>query len=104
MYVSRMGCQDFMMMKHPTYVVPTCEFLSSFEFDENDGILNFRLGNQDHTIGLLVLSIANYLGFDIDNMPFDKLPGPSLIDLHMMEAMGMVKIGHMGVPILIGAQ
>ena len=55
-------------------------------------------------IGGLVLSIANYLGFDIDNMPFDKLLGPSLIDLHMIEAMGMVKIGCMGVPILIGAQ
>ena len=52
-------------------------------------------------IGGLVLSIANYVGFDIDNMPFDKLPGPSLIDLQMMEAMGMVEIGHMGVPILI---
>ena len=34
-------------------------------------------------IGGLVLSIANYLGFDIDNMPFNKLPGPSLIDLHV---------------------
>ena len=50
-----------------------------------------------------MLSIANYLGFDIDNMPFDKLPGSSLIDLQMMEAIGMIEIGHMGVPILIGA-
>ena len=55
-------------------------------------------------IGGLVLSIVNYMGFDINNMPFDKLPGPSLIDLQMMEAMGMVEIRHMGVPILIGAQ
>ena len=55
-------------------------------------------------IGGLVLSIANYVDFDIDNMPFDKLPGPSLIDLQMMEAMGMVEMGHMGVPILIGTQ
>ena len=53
-------------------------------------------------IGSLVLSIANYIGFDIDNMPFDKLSGPSLIDLQMIEAMGIVEIGHMGVPILIG--
>ena len=51
-----------------------------------------------------MLSIANYLGFDIDNLPFDKLPGPSLIDLHMMEAIGKVEIGCMGVPIFIGAQ
>ena len=45
-----------------------------------------------------MLSIANYVGFDIDNMPFDKLPGPSLIDLHMMEAIGMVEIGINRVP------
>ena len=43
------------MMKLTTYIVPTCEFLSSFEFDENDGMLNFRLGNQDHTISSLNL-------------------------------------------------
>ena len=51
-----------------------------------------------------MLSIANYLGFGIDNMPFDKLLGPSLIDLHMMEAMGMIEMGQNGVPILIGDQ
>ena len=32
-------------------------------------------------IGGLVLSSTNYMGFDINNIPFDKLPGPSLIDL-----------------------
>ena len=53
-------------------------------------------------VGGLVLSIANYVGFDIDNMPFDKLSGPSSIDLHMMEAMRMVEIGFMGEPRLIG--
>ena len=52
----------------------------------------------------MVLSIANYVGFDIENMPFDKLPGPSSIDLQMMEAMGMVEIGFMGDPRLIGVQ
>ena len=52
----------------------------------------------------MVLSIANYVGFDIDNIPFDKLPGPSLIDLQMIEAMEMVEIGHMGVPRLISDQ
>ena len=55
-------------------------------------------------VGGLVLSIANYVGFDIDNMPFDKLPGPLLINLQMMEAIGMVEIGHMGVPRLIDVQ
>ena len=55
-------------------------------------------------VGGLVLSIANYLGFDVDNMPFDKLPEISQIDLYMMEAMGMLVIGRMGEPILIGEQ
>ena len=55
-------------------------------------------------IGGLVLSITNYMGFDIDNMPFDKLLSPPLIDLHMMEAIGMVEIGRNGVPILIDDQ
>ena len=32
MYVSRMGWEAFVLMKHPTYVVPTCELLSSFAF------------------------------------------------------------------------
>ena len=45
MYVSRMGWEAFVLMKHPTYVVPTCEFLSPFEFDVDEGMLNFRLGN-----------------------------------------------------------
>ena len=42
------------------------------------------------------------MGFDINNMPFDKLLGPSSIGLHMMEAMGMVEIGFIGEPRLIG--
>ena len=216
MYVSRMGWETFVGMKHPTYVVPTCEFLSSFEFDVDEAMLNFRLGNQEHSIGLfelndvfhfpkdqeaniefdrdefwgeitglrdvpyqprmskdskirshalrylhrlmshslfprkegdsvvntmelnilygmvnniqldichvltskfkdittkrsgvikvggLVLAIASYLGFDVDNMPFDKLPGSSFIDLAMMEAMGLIEMGVGGVPHLIG--
>ena len=47
-------------------------------------------------VGGLVLSIANYLGFDVDNMPFDKLSGNSQIDLQMMETMGMLTIDYMG--------
>ena len=34
MYVSRLGWEAFMKMQHPTFVVPICEFLSSFQFDE----------------------------------------------------------------------
>ena len=216
MYVYRMGWETFVGMKHPTYIVPTCEFLSSFEFDVDEALLNFRLGNQDHTIGLfelndvfhfpkdkeanieydrdefwgeltgqrdviyqprmskdskirshslrylhrlmshslfprkegdsvvstielnilygmvnniqldvchvlaskfkdltiktsgvikiggLVLAIASYVGFDIENMPFDKLPGSSFIDLPMMEAMGLIEMELGGIPHLIG--
>ena len=45
MYVARLGWEAFIIIKHLTYIVPTCEFLSSFEFNENNGMLNFRLGN-----------------------------------------------------------
>ena len=55
-------------------------------------------------VGGLVISIANYLGFDVDNMPFDKLPRNSQIDLQMMEAVGMLTIDHMEVPTLISGQ
>ena len=41
-------------------------------------------------IGGLVTNIACYVGFDADNIPFEKLKGHSLIDLSMMEAIGMV--------------
>ena len=216
MYIARVGWEAFVMMQYPTYVVSTCEFLSSLEFNEHQAMLNFRLGNQDHSIGLfmlndvfhflkdqdanvdfnkdafwreitnqphahyqprvakdsnisshslrylhrlmanslfprkegdsvvtiieltilycmvnnrkldvchviaiklkdvvtkrigaikvggLVLSITNYLGFDVDNMPFAQLHGNRRIDLHMMEAMGMLTIGLGGVPTLIG--
>ena len=53
-------------------------------------------------VGGLVLSIAIYLGFDVDDMPFAQLHGNTKIDLHMMEAMGMVQMGFGGVPTLIG--
>ena len=73
MYVSRMGWEDFMIMKHPTYIVPTCEFLSSFEFDENDGILNFRLSNQYNTIGLSKLNDIFHFPKDQDaNVDYDR--------------------------------
>ena len=45
MYVNRMGWEAFMMMQHPTYVIPTCEFLSSFQYDESEARLSFRLSN-----------------------------------------------------------
>ena len=65
MYILRMGWEAFVMKQYPTYVVPTCEFLSSFEFDENEALLNFRLGNQDHTIGLFELN-------DVFHFPKDQ--------------------------------
>ena len=55
-------------------------------------------------VGGLVLSIANYLCFDMDNIPFAQLHGNTKIDLHMMEAMGMVQMGFGGVPTFIGDQ
>ena len=73
MYVSRMGWEAFVMMKHPTYVVPTCEFLSSFEFNVDEGMLNFRLGNQDHSIGLFELNDVFHFPKDQEaNIEYDR--------------------------------
>ena len=60
-------------MRHPTYIVPTCEFLLTFELDVDDGMLNFRLGNQDHTIGLFELNDVFHLPKDQEaNIYFDR--------------------------------
>ena len=73
MYVARMGWEAFIIMKHPIYIVPTCEFLSSFKYDEYNGILNFRLGNQDHTIGLFKLNDIFHFPKDQDaNIVYDR--------------------------------
>ena len=48
MYINRMGWGDFVLMQSPTYARPTCEFLSSFRFDEHALLLKFRLGNIEH--------------------------------------------------------
>ena len=73
MYIARMGWEAFILMRHPQYVVPTCEFLSSFEFDVDDAMLNFRLGNQDHIIGLSELNDVFHFSKDQEaNINFDK--------------------------------
>ena len=73
MYISRMGWEAFVMMQYPTYIVPTYEFLSSYEFDEHQAILNFRLGNQDHAISLFELNDVFHFPKDQDaNIDFDR--------------------------------
>ena len=42
-------------------------------------------------MGSLITNIVRYVGFDVDNMSFQILKGHSLIDLPMMETMGLVK-------------
>ena len=39
-------------------------------------------------VGGLVTTIAKYLNFGIENMPFEKIKGRHFIDTSMMEAMG----------------
>ena len=73
MYVARMGWKAFILMWNPTYIVPTYEFLSSFEFDEDDDMLNFSLGTQDHTIGIFELNDVFHFPKDQDtNIDFDR--------------------------------
>ena len=55
-YVSRLGWEAFVRMQHPTYARPTCEFLSSLHFDEHTLMLEFRLGNETHHLGIFELN------------------------------------------------
>ena len=52
-------------------------------------------------VGGMVTTLAKYLGFDVENIPFDKVKGHSLIDSCMMEAMGLIRKDLRGRTILI---
>ena len=52
-------------------------------------------------VGGMVTTLAKYLGFDVENMPFDRVKGRSLIDSCMMEAIGLIRKDFRGRAILI---
>ena len=52
-------------------------------------------------VGGMVTTLAKYLGFDVENMSFDKVKGRSLIDSCMMETMGLIRKDLRGRKILI---
>ena len=58
MYITRMGWEACVLLQYPTYVRLTCEFLSSFHFDEQALLITFRLGNIEYTMGLFELNNA----------------------------------------------
>ena len=58
MYIARMGWEGCVLVQYPTYVQLTCEFLSSFHFDENSLLMTFHLGNREHTMGMLEFNDA----------------------------------------------
>ena len=60
MYIARIGWEACVLLQYPTYIRLTCEFLSSFHFDEHSLILTFRLGNMEHTMGMFELNNAAY--------------------------------------------
>ena len=45
-----------MMKTYPTYARVTCEFLSSFKFDEETTKLSFRLGNRNFDMCIFELN------------------------------------------------
>ena len=49
-------------------MIPTCEFLSPFHFDEHEAMLNFRLGNQNYSIVLFELNDVFHFPKDQDAM------------------------------------
>ena len=44
------------MREYPTYLRPTCEFLSSYELDERARFISFRLRNRDFKLELFKLN------------------------------------------------
>ena len=73
MYINRMGWDNFMLIQSPSYVRPTCEFLSSFNFDEHALLLKFRLGNMEHQLGLFELNDVFHFPKNQDaNVEYDR--------------------------------
>ena len=62
-----------MLMQSPTYIRPTCEFLSTFSFDEHALLLKFYLGNVKHQLGLFELSDVFHFSKNQDaNIEYDR--------------------------------
>ena len=53
---NRIGWEPFMLRAYPTYLRPTCEFLSSYDLDESARFITFRLGNKDFRLELYKLN------------------------------------------------
>ena len=73
MYLRRMGWEQFMLKTYPTYARVTCEFFSSFKFNEQANKLLFRLDNA--AFGLDLFEVNNVLGFPSGhpaNIEFNK--------------------------------
>ena len=61
------------MMQSPSYAIPTCEFLSSFNFNDHTLMLTFHLGNEEHTLGLFALSDVFHFPKNQDaNIDYDR--------------------------------
>ena len=64
---------DFVLMQSPSYVRPTCEFLSSFNFYEHAILLKFHLGNMEHQLGLFELNDVFHFPKNQDaNVEYDR--------------------------------
>ena len=68
MYLFRMGWEAFILLQYLTYVKPTCEFLSSFYFDEQSLMMTFWLGNEEHSMDLFELNDVFHFPVDQDAM------------------------------------
>ena len=51
---------------------PTCESLSTFYFDEQYLLLTFRLGNEEHNLGLFELNNVFFPKDQDANVEYDK--------------------------------
>ena len=71
--LKKLGWENYMTRAYPTYLKPTCEFLSSFKLDEKAKSFTFRLGNRDFKLKLFKLNdVLEFLKGHKANIQFDK--------------------------------
>ena len=71
--LNKIGWENYMNRAYPTYLKPTCEFLSSYALDEKAKSFTFRLGNRDFQLNLFELNdVLEFPKGHEANIQFDK--------------------------------
>ena len=60
-YIKRLGWEEWVMQKFPSYEVIIYEFLSLFEFNSSTNKMKFRLGNEDFEMSIWEIKRALHM-------------------------------------------